>query len=100
MLSGRQIKRPPLGAAFLFVWRREGELIESALTPSSFRETQTGRESCVVTHESNVLHPARAPAGVGKFLSPFEGRSAKIRRKQVAVSAKFHRGNNAQRFSD
>src|SRR5690606_28043286 len=73
-------------AASSFIWRREGELIESALTPSSFRETQTGSMSCVVTYESNVLHPAGVPAGVGKFLSHYKLRSANIRRKQAVVT--------------
>ena len=32
MLSVAQIKRPPLRAAFLFVWRREGDRIDPNLT--------------------------------------------------------------------
>lgn len=83
-------KRRPIGRPFAFVWRREGEPIESALTPSSFRETQTGPMSCVVIRESNVVRcllPSRSSSvGVGKFLSRYKFRSANIRRKQAVVT--------------
>lgn len=81
MTNVRNAKGRPEGRPFAFVWRREGERIESALTPSSYRKTQTGHESSVVSFKSNVkvvLDVSRAECSVRLSLHQLRPSSASL----------------------
>lgn len=70
MLSVAQIKRPPLRAAFLFVWRREGDFVTPKPRKAFQREPSPGMVPWMVPNyaigqrgqPSTELHKPEPPA--------------------------------------